>query len=80
MPLRIAFGIGAKVGGRVIASLATERMMIWALRLMARRTDTKIDNHAVDLLDYALQGDKDGIRKAAQAMTEAYFNERDLNS
>jgi len=77
MPLRVAFGIGAKIGGRVIASLATERMLVWALRLMASRTDTKIDNHAVDLLDYALQGDRDGIQRAAKAMSEAYFDERD---
>jgi hypothetical protein len=77
MPLRIAFGIGAKIGGRIIASVATERMLVWALRLLANRTDTNIDNHAVDLLDYALQGDQEGIQKAAKAITQAWFDERD---
>ena len=77
MPLRTVFSVGAMLGGRIIASIATERMLVWALRLMASRTDTKIDNHAVDLLDYALQGDREGIQKAAKAMTESYFDERD---
>jgi hypothetical protein len=77
MPVRTVFSIGAMLGGRVIASVATERMLVWALRLLANRTDTKIDNHAVDLLDYALQGDQEGIQKAAKAITQTWFDERD---
>jgi hypothetical protein len=77
MPVRAVFSIGAMLGGRIIASVATERMLVWALRLLANRTDTHIDNHAVDLLDYALQGDQEGIQKAAKAITQAWFDERD---
>jgi hypothetical protein len=77
MPVRAVFSIGAMLGGRIIASVATERMLVWALRLLANRTDTNIDNHAVDLLDYALQGDQEGIQKAAKAITQAWFDERD---
>lgn len=78
MPLHTVFSVGAMLGGRIIASIATERMLVWALRLLASRTDTNIDNHAVDLLDYALQGDREGIQRAAKAMTEAYFDERNI--
>ena len=78
MPLHTVFSVGAMLGGRIIASIATERMLVWALRLLASRTDTNIDDHAVDLLDYALQGDREGIQRAAKAMTEAYFDERNI--
>lgn len=75
--IRSVIGIGAKIGGTVIASMATERMMIWALRLMAKRTDTMLDDHAVDVIDAALQGDSDGVREAGKALAEAAVNEWD---
>ena len=76
MAVGIAIGIGAKIGGRVIASMASERMLVWALRLLASRSDTMIDDYAVDLIDAALRNDTAGIQSATKAMSEAYFDER----
>ena len=69
--VRTFIGIGGRIGGSIIASLATERMLIWALRRLAKRTDTLLDDHAVDVIDAALQGDSDGIRESAKALADA---------
>ena len=72
--VRTFIGIGGKIGGSIIASLATERMLIWALRRLAKRTDTMLDDHAVDVIDAALQGDQDGIRESAKALADEALN------
>ena len=69
--VRTFIGIGGRIGGSIIASLATERMLIWALRRLAKRTDTMLDDHAVDVIDAALQGDSDGIRESAKELADA---------
>jgi len=76
MAVGIAIGIGAKIGGRVIASMASERMLVWALRLLASRSDTMVDDFAVDLIEAALDNDTKGMQDAAKAISKAYFDER----
>lgn len=58
------------IGARLVASLATKHMLIWALRLVAKRTDNKLDDAAVDLLAAGLDNDGEGMQQAAKQIGE----------
>ena len=58
------------IGARLVASLATKHMMIWALRLIAKRTDNKLDNAAVDLLEAGLNNDGKAMQESAKRIGE----------
>lgn len=63
-------GMLTKIGARIVASLATKHMLIWALRLVAKRTDNKLDDPAVDLLEAGLNNDAEAMQKAAKKIGE----------
>lgn len=77
MPLKTSFGLITKVGGRVIAAMASKKMLVWALRLSAKRTKTQIDDRVVDVVDAALHGSVSDIRQAAKALADTVFREFD---
>lgn len=54
------------IGARLVASLATKHMLIWALRLVASRTDNKLDDAAIDLIEAGIDNDGKGMQKAAK--------------
>ena len=58
------------IGARLVASLATKHMLIWALRLIASRTDNKLDNAAVDLLEAGLNNDGKAMQESAKRIGE----------
>lgn len=58
------------IGARLVASLATKHMLIWALRLIASRTDNKLDDSAVDLLEAGLNNDGKAMQEAAKKIGE----------
>lgn len=68
MPLKTSVGILTKIGGRIVASMATKHMLVWGLRLLAKRTETKIDDKIVDLVDAGLNGTDDEVREAGKAL------------
>lgn len=55
--------------GRLLLAIASQEMLIWALRFAAKRTENQLDDAMVDLIEAGLKNDPVKIREAAKAVT-----------
>lgn len=65
-----------KAGGTAIKALFTRTMLVWALRLYAKTSDTKVDDYSVDLLEALLSNNVERAAEAARKVAETYIAER----
>lgn len=63
--------LAPKVAARIFWAMMTQEMLIWILRNAAKRTDTLVDDYAVDVLEGGLKNDPAKIRKGARSLVEA---------
>lgn len=65
-----------RAGGTAIKAMFTKSMLVWALRLYAKSTSSKVDDYSVDLLEALLSGDTGRTAEAAKKVAEQYVTER----
>jgi hypothetical protein len=69
-----------RMGGTAIKAMFTKSMLVWALRLYAKGTETKVDDYSVDLLEALLDGDSSRTAEAAKKVAERYVSEKQVRA
>ena len=55
---------------RLLTVVLAKPMLYWALRFIAKQTDNKLDDHAVELVIDLVENDIEGARIELQALIE----------
>lgn len=58
------------VMARFIVALMAKPMAFWALRFLAKQTENKLDDHAVELVISLVENDMSGARIEIKALVE----------
>lgn len=61
------------IGGLAARAFLTKPMLLWGLRLWSKHTANKIDDHVVEIVAAALEGDPKRMAEAAQRGVEVWL-------
>lgn len=56
--------------GRLIAAIATRKMLVWAMEYVAKKTDNNLDDDAVKVVAGALENDAEKMQEGAKGLLE----------
>lgn len=62
----------ARIIQNLIAMALTEKVVLWAVKLAAKKTENKIDDNVVQLLEAAYKNDVVALQEAVENLADLY--------